>query len=211
MSGSLLPKIFERRQDLLEEPNRCWHLCVDMQRMFAEDTPWNVPWMGKVREPVAALVRACPQQTVLTRFVPPRRPEDASGSWRGYYEKWSNMTRDALGDPMVDLLPELKAFVPPATLFDKAIYSPWLDGRLHVFFQSKGVNTLIISGGETDVCVLAAVMGAVDLGYKIVLVKDAICSSSDETHDASLALYSSRFTSQLELASAQEALSRWCA
>lgn len=24
------------------------HLCVDMQRMFAEDTPWHVSWMERV-------------------------------------------------------------------------------------------------------------------------------------------------------------------
>jgi hypothetical protein len=22
----------------------CFHVCVDMQRMFAEDTPWRAPW-----------------------------------------------------------------------------------------------------------------------------------------------------------------------
>jgi len=25
--------------------SRWIHLCIDMQRMSAEDTPWHVPWM----------------------------------------------------------------------------------------------------------------------------------------------------------------------
>jgi spore maturation protein CgeB len=41
----------------------------------------------------------------------------------------------------------------------------------------------VISGGETDVCVLAAVMDAVDAGYRVVLAADALCSVSDESHD----------------------------
>ena len=39
------------------------------------------------------------------------------------------------------------------------------------------------SGSETDVCVLATVLDAVDIGYRVIVVRDAICSSSDEGHD----------------------------
>ncbi|TCV73546.1 nicotinamidase-related amidase [Neorhizobium sp. R1-B] len=193
----------------MEDPNRCRHLCVDMQRMFAEDTPWHIPWMPRVREPVAELTGTHPAETIFTRFVPPRTSAEAGGSWRSYYEKWAMMTRERLGDEMVDILPELRAFVPPALVFDKPVYSPWLDGRLHHFLQDQGVTTLVISGGETDVCVLAAILGAVDLGYAIILVKDAICSTSDETHDASLALFGRRFSTQLRIAGADEVLQWW--
>lgn len=27
-------------------PGKWIHLCIDMQSMFAEDTPWQVPWMS---------------------------------------------------------------------------------------------------------------------------------------------------------------------
>ena len=27
--------------------NRTAHLCIDMQNLFAEDTPWNTPWMNQ--------------------------------------------------------------------------------------------------------------------------------------------------------------------
>jgi len=193
----------------MEDLRHCRHLCVDMQRMFAEDTPWNIPWMNRVREPVAALSRVRASDTIFTRFVPPSTPDDAVRSWRDYYRKWPMMTRRELGDDMVDIVPELRILVPPAVVFDKPCYSPWMDGRLHAFLQSQDVTTLVISGGETDVCVLAAVMGAVDLGYYIVLLKDGICSTSDETHDASLSVFGGRFSSQLRLASTDEILSQW--
>jgi nicotinamidase-related amidase len=51
------------------------------------------------------------------------------------------------------------------------------------------VDTLVVTGGETDICVLATVLGAVDRGFRMVLVSDAICSSADQTHDALMELY----------------------
>jgi nicotinamidase-related amidase len=40
---------------------------------------------------------------------------------------------------------------------------------------------MVITGTETDVCVLATVLGAIDFGYWVVLAIDALCSSSDAT------------------------------
>jgi nicotinamidase-related amidase len=66
-----------------------------------------------------------------------------------------------------------------------------------------------VTGGETDVCVLAAVMDAVDAGYRVVLAEDALCSVSDESHDAMLRHFGSRFSQQIELASSEEILAGW--
>ena len=128
--------------------------------------------------------------------------------WRSYYQKWDIMTLDRLGPDMVDLVPSLKALVPPARIFDKMTYSPWTTGELHRILAADGVETLVISGGETDVCVLAAALGAIDLGYRVILLKDAVCSGADDTHDASLELLGDRFSVQLEISSTEEFLDR---
>lgn len=177
------------------------HLCIDMQRMFAEETPWHVPWMREISPEIQEILHRHPERTVFTRFVPPRSAEDLPGMWRRYYEKWDTMTLDRLGLDMVDLVPSLKVFVPPARIFDKMTYSPWTTGELHRVLQGEGVVTVAISGGETDVCVLAAALGAIDLGYSVILLKDAVCSGADDTHDASLELLGNRFSVQLKILS----------
>lgn len=65
------------------------------------------------------------------------------------------------------------------------------------------------TGSATDVCVLATVLGAVDRGYRVVVATDAICSSADETHDASVRLYNSRYGEQVETAATSEILAHW--
>lgn len=188
--------------------NNWIHLCIDMQRMFAEETPWHVPWMRRILPQVHEVAKRHAYRTIFTRFVPPRQAADLLGVWRSYYEKWEGMTLDRLGPEMVDLVPSLKSMVPPARVFDKMTYSPWTSGELHNALAAERVNMLVISGGETDVCVLATVLGAIDLGYRVVLLRDALCSGFDDTHDASLAVLGDRFSVQVELLATELFLSR---
>jgi nicotinamidase-related amidase len=181
------------------------HLCVDMQRMFAEPTEWHTPWMERVLPNVVAVVELDPTRTVFTRFIPPRSPDDVGGAWRRYYRKWETMTRDRIDLQMLDLVPELARFVPPAVLEDKAVMSAW-HGSLHSRLHAAGVDSLIVSGAETEVCVLATVMGAIDLGYRVIIVTDAICSGADSTHDAMLGIYESRYGMQVETVTAADLL-----
>jgi len=57
--------------------------------------------------------------------------------------------------------------------------------------------------------VLATVLDAVDLGYRVVLVEDALCSSSDAGHDALMTLYRTRFSEQIELVKTAELPELW--
>jgi nicotinamidase-related amidase len=49
----------------------------------------------------------------------------------------------------------------------------------------------------------------VDLGMRVVLPEDALCSSADETHEALLTLYRKRFGQQIETASTDTILACW--
>ncbi len=75
--------------------------------------------------------------------------------------------------------------------------------------QRRRTDTLVVTGGETDVCVLSTVLGAIDRGYRILVVTDALCSSADETHDASMALYRNRYGEQVETVTTACVLRHW--
>jgi nicotinamidase-related amidase len=186
------------------------HLAIDAQRLFAEnESPWCVPWMPRVLPQVAALAHRHPERTVFTRFVPPATPDEMPGAWRDYYRRWQAMTRQTLDPRLLELVEPLGRFVPPAHLCERAVYSAFGNPKLAPWLKAQGTDTLIVSGGETDVCVLASVMSALDLGFHVVLATDALCSVSDQTHDALLLLYRERFSQQITTATTEEVLQAW--
>jgi len=75
--------------------------------------------------------------------------------------------------------------------------------------QENGITTVVVSGAETDVCVLSTVLDAVNIGLRVVLVDDALCSSSDQGHDALMTMYRMRFHEQIDLIKAAELPEVW--
>ena len=189
--------------------SRSLHLCIDMQMLFSEDGPWPTPWMARVLPNCVALVEHDPAQTIFTRFIPPNTAADAHGAWKGYYEHWAEATRARLDHRLLELMPDLHRFAPPALVLDKPVYSAFAGWRLAKTLAERSADTLVISGAETDVCVLSTVLGAIDLGYFVVVVRDAVCSSSNEGHDALITMFESRLSHQLAIADAKTVLGSW--
>jgi hypothetical protein len=55
-----------------------------------------------------------PESTVFTRFITPNRPDEMPGTWQHYYRKWRQTTREQIDPALLNLLPRLARFVPPA-------------------------------------------------------------------------------------------------
>lgn len=185
------------------------HLCIDMQNIFTPKGIWPAPWMPRVLPRILEICDHARDRTIFTRFITPMSPDDASGMWRRYYNRWKRATRKELAPQMLNLVPELAKFHPPAMVVDKCCYSAFFDTALLDMLRSKNIDTLVITGSETDVCVLATALDAVDIGFRVVIVEDAVCSSSDEGHDALLTVFHGRFSEQIETAATSEVISHW--
>ncbi len=188
---------------------RTLHLCVDMQRLFSAAGPWPTPWMSRVLPLVSELAGHQPERTIFTRFIPPQRSTDMPGMWQRYYTRWKDATRERLDPALLDLLPALAKLCPPAAVLDKTRYSAFSNPQLLELLRAREADGLIVTGSETDICVLATVLAAVDWGYRVILVSDAVCSSSDEGHDALMKMYHERYTEQIEVADAATVMERW--
>jgi len=188
---------------------RTLHVVVDMQRVFMEATDWQVPALADVVAPILALVRARPSQTLFTRFVTPATVESAPGDWQRFYTRWRSVVRDRMEAAMFDLIEPLAAFAPPAEVIDKSTYSAFPSTEFLASLRRRDVDTLLLSGVETDVCVLATALDAVDCGLRVVLAADAMTSLSAPAHRAALDAIYPRFDQQIEIAPTAEVLAAW--
>lgn len=185
------------------------HICVDMQRVFAEPTDWYAPWLQGALPAVEALVDRQPTRTIFTRFMPPRSAAEARGAWQAYYRKWATMTQERIAPELLELVPSLSPYVTANNCVDKRVYSPWYKPNLIQMLRATGADTVIVTGGETDVCVAATVVGAIDHGFRVVVPIDAVFGSADETHEAMLRIFESRFALQLTTCKTQDVLDDW--
>ncbi|MFE0759136.1 cysteine hydrolase [Inquilinus sp. NPDC058860] len=183
------------------------HIAIDLQRLFAEDTVWSTPALMGIVPNAAALAKA--GRTLFPRFVTPERAEDAPGTWRRYYTRWDAVTRPKLAPGMLDLVADLAALAEPGSVIDKPTHSAFAAPEFVDRLAELGADTLIITGVETDVCVLGTILDGIDRGFRIVAVSDAMTSSSLPGHHATLDLILPRFDQQVEIVTTEAALRAW--
>ncbi|MGH6934206.1 MAG: cysteine hydrolase [Dongiaceae bacterium] len=189
--------------------DRALHVVVDMQRVFAEDTAWRVPTFWDVMPAISKLCRACPEAAIFTRFITPMQGRDVPGRWQHYYRHWPTVTLDKMDKTLLDLVVPLAELVPLAMVCDKSAYSAFESESFTAILARHQPDTLIISGVETDVCVLATVYAAVDRGLRVVIPADGVTSWSLAGHRAVLESVYPRLDKQIDVASSAEILNAW--
>jgi nicotinamidase-related amidase len=185
------------------------HIVCDMQRLFAENTPWRVADMSGIVPRIVPLIQAHPSRTIFTRFVTPPSAAAAKGRWRRYYEHWPSVTLDQMDPALLDVVAPLAGFARAGEICDKATYSAFASDAFVAALRRRQADTVIFTGVETDVCVLASVIEAVDRGYRVVIAADAVASSSAAGHRATMEGVLPRFDQQIEVAAVDRVLAAW--
>ncbi|MDE0241917.1 MAG: cysteine hydrolase [bacterium] len=185
------------------------HVVVDMQDLFAGPTAWHTPSMPAITPCILRLVTHRSDRAIFTRFMTPHTADEASGAWRTYYRRWSSVTTSCMDPAVLDVMDDFRSFIPPAHVIDKTTYSAFESDAFVNLLDAMACQTLIVTGVETDVCVLATVMTGVDRGYRVIIAEDAVTSSDEESHRAMLDLVYRRFEDQIEIGTTAEIIASW--
>ncbi|MBC8130008.1 MAG: cysteine hydrolase [Rhizobiaceae bacterium] len=180
-----------------------------MQRIFAEPTEWHTPSMAAILPNIVRLAEARPEATLYSRFTVPANAVSATGRWQAYYERWSMFTGETMDPGLIDLVEPLGRLAVPGSVYDKPTYSLFEASAFVDRLAAEGTDTLLFTGVETDVCVLATLLAAVDRGFRVVAVADALTSSSEASHRAVLDLVLPRMPDQIEIATTDAVLAAW--
>jgi ureidoacrylate peracid hydrolase len=92
------------------------------------------------------------------------------------------------GDKSSEVIPELEPR-PDDYYIPKYRWSAFHQTYLDLALRSRGIDTIIISGGSTDVGVTSTVYSGRDLDYNLIVVRDACGTSHDQrAHDVLMEL-----------------------
>jgi len=109
-----------------------------------------------------------PGEDRLHQVHPPPMPMTCR-QMAGLLQEMADMTREHLDPVLLDLVPSLKELMPPA----------------RDVLTKEGIQTVVLTGGETDVCVLAAA-SARSISIPGCRSPRRHLQQRDDTHDASL-------------------------
>lgn len=186
------------------KPDRTALLVIDMQRDFlapegyAAQAGLNItPLVATIRpiEQLLAVGRAAGLLIVHTRegHVPDLSdcpPYKRERSRRAGAEIGSKgplgrlLVRGEAGHDFVEALRPLKQEI----VIDKPGYSAFAHTELQHVLITRGIDTLIMTGVTTEVCVSSTLRAAIDLGYRCITVSDACASSDPVLHSAAIAM-----------------------
>lgn len=88
------------------------------------------------------------------------------------------------GEPV--LIPELLPYATRANTLKRTLTGPFMDKATASALASTGRKTLILAGFAAEVVVLQTVLDAVEAGYKVQYVVDAVGGLSERTEDTAL-------------------------
>lgn len=91
------------------------------------------------------------------------------------------------------------------TVVEKTRPCAFLDTHLERVLRSRGIETVVVIGVNTEGCVESTVRSASYRDYYTVVVEDAVGSPNRERHEASLGLYRARYP----IHTAEEILAVW--
>jgi nicotinamidase-related amidase len=183
------------------------HLCIDMQRLFAQDSPWASSAVASALPAAREICLRKPAATIFTRFICPRDLRTARGQWATFYAACPAIEK--LDPRLFDIVPELAAISMEAEVVSRFVFSAFRGSQLQAMLGQRSAETLVFSGVETDICVLATVLEAIDLGYRVVVIEEAVASSNAMGHSSAMAGIFPRFDQQIEVVGVSELLGQW--
>ena len=193
-----------------QEPDKAEHwrksalLIVDMQNDFVRvGAPLEVPDARQTVQAHRNLIQAFRARNlpvIFTKFLShphyyllwdwsPQCAPPTKCCWKGHERHYKDIQTSR---PCTDVIDEL---APQAgdTIIEKFGYGAFHDTDLAKIVRSYGLNSLVITGTVTQICVEETAREAFHHGFRATVVEDAVSSFAPDLHAAALKNFSMKF------------------
>jgi nicotinamidase-related amidase len=178
-------------------------LVIDLQNDFVrEGAPMEVADARTTLPKVKQLIDTCreknipviytkflsgPKETLLWNWSP--QIKESGACRRGLMRHYSELKSERQCSDVVDEIFPL----PGEYIIEKYGYSAFKQTNLKDILKSEGINSLIIVGTVTQICVADTVHDAFGLGYKVLVVSDCVTSFMPDLQAAFLKNFEMKF------------------
>jgi len=174
------------------DPKKSALLVIDMQNAFvAPGAPIEVPAARAIVAPINRLAAELRRRGVMVIWVQHENRKDG-GDWAGFFDAFVAPGRRAeaagalaAGSELHKLYPELSIEKEDLRV-TKNRYSALIKGDLGDKLRERSIDTLLLAGTKTNVCVECTARDAMMLDYKVVLLSDCTAALSDDEQRATL-------------------------
>ena len=178
-------------------------IIIDMQRDFLEPGGFgetlgnNVALLKAVVPPLRSVLEAARQTKMLVIHTREGHRPDLSDAPRHKVERGEPSMRIGApgpmgrilvrGEPGHDIIPELYP-APGEPVIDKPGKGAFYQTDLELMLKYREIDTLLVCGVTTEVCVNTTVREANDRGFRCIVIGDCCASYFPEFHAAGLAM-----------------------
>ncbi len=152
-------------------------IVVDVQRDFMPGGALPVPNGDAVVEPLNAYIEIFEKKGLPVFFTRDWHPENHI-SFKGYGGIWPphcvQGTQGAEFHPDLKMPADNKFIISKGTSPDFDAYSGFQGTNLDNLLKERGIKRVFVGGVATDYCVKNTVLGAINLGYTVFLLTDAV-------------------------------------
>jgi nicotinamidase-related amidase len=112
------------------------------------------------------------------------------------------------GSEGVKVIAELEP-QPSDIVLEKRRFSAFFKTDLDMTLRGLGIDTIVVAGIATQVCVLLTALDGIANDFKVIILEDCCASFKKSMHDAVLDLYGKAFSPLLQVMSSDEFLSAY--
>ncbi|MEE8167860.1 MAG: isochorismatase family cysteine hydrolase [Candidatus Hydrothermarchaeales archaeon] len=154
-------------------------LVIDMLKDFVEeDGSLPVPDAKKLIEPINKVLQEFRENREPVIFVCDSHDEDDRE-----FKAWpKHAVTGTKGAEIIEELDKREEDV----VVKKKRYSAFYNTDLEEILKDRSVDTLVLTGVLTDICVLHTATDAAMRNYKVVVLKDCVASVNEERHECAL-------------------------
>lgn len=184
VTSGIINKCFDvhnRKHKVEFEKNRVALIVVDMQNYFlSPDSPAFIPSAEAITDNINKLIEAFDSSNQPVIFTRHSNTHDNAGMMAVW---WSRLlSADSNYFPISDKIDYSDRFV----TIDKHQYDAFYQTKLEDILLSANINTLVITGVMTNLCVETTARTAFIRNFQVVLPADATAAYNLEFHEASL-------------------------